>query len=251
LAARAGVAVVDDAAQALGGEAPDGRAGARGDVGVLSFGRGKPLSGLGGGALVGSRLPSACAAPETPPPARRAAQLRALLYGAALRPAVFRWLAALPGLHIGETLFDPDFPTGSIDGASLVLAAARLPQLARLGAERAERAEALAAALRTRTRFHPLTAPLGTRAVHPRLAVLAPDAAARGAALARLSRAGLGGSAFYPSALGEIRALQPHLCGPARQAGAADFAARVFTLPTHAGADASVRDQIAEQLRGV
>ena len=250
LVARAGVALVDDAAQALGGEAPDGRAGARGDVGLLSFGRGKPLSGLGGGALVWPHRPIACSAPETPPPAHLAAQLRALAYAAALHPSVFRWLAALPGLHIGETLFEPDFVRGPIDGASLVLAAARLPHVATLGAQRAERAEALAAALRRRTRFVPLTAPAGTRAVHPRLAVLAPDAATRADALARLARAGLGASAFYPSALGEIRALQPHLCGPAQQPGAADFAARVFTLPTHAGAGEPVREKIAELLTG-
>jgi len=250
IAAQAGAAVVDDAAQALGGEAPDGRAGARGDVGLLSFGRGKPLSGLGGGALVWPRGPIACSAPGTPRPARRAAQLRALGYAVALRPSVFRWLAALPGLHIGETLFDPNFRSGPIDGASLVLAAARLPNLEALGAQRAARAEALAAALRARTRFVPLTAPPGARAVHPRLAVLAPDAATRDAALARLARAGLGASAFYPSALGHIRALQPHLCGSAQQPSAVDFAARVFTLPTHAGAGAAVREKIAELLAG-
>jgi len=250
MAAQAGVAIVDDAAQALGGEAPDGRAGARGDAGLLSFGRGKPLSGLGGGALVWPRQPIACWTPEAPRPAYVFAQLRALSYAAALRPGVFRWLAALPGLHIGETLFDPDFRSGPIDGASLVLAAARLPHVAMLGAQRAARAEALAAALRARTRFVPLTAPAGTRAVHPRLAVLAPDAATRIEALARLARAGLGASAFYPSALGDIRALQPHLCGPAQQPGAADFAGRVFTLPTHAGADEAVREKIAELLTG-
>ena len=251
LAAQAGVAVVDDAAQALAGEAPDGRAGARGDVGLLSFGRGKPLSGLGGGALTWPRQPIACPAPATPGPARRAAQLRALLYDVALRPGVFRWLAALPGLHIGETLFDPNFRRGPIDGASLVLAAARLPHVETLGAQRAARAEELAAALRARTRFLPLTAPAGTRAVHPRLAVLAPDAATRVDALTRLARAGLGASAFYPSALGDLRALRPHLCGPAQQPGAADFAARVFTLPTHAGASEAVREKIAELLVGL
>ncbi|MBY0401844.1 aminotransferase class V-fold PLP-dependent enzyme, partial [Myxococcota bacterium] len=55
LAARAreaGTALIDDAAQALGATAADGVVGARGDVGILSFGRGKPLSALGGGAAI-------------------------------------------------------------------------------------------------------------------------------------------------------------------------------------------------------
>ncbi len=251
LAARAGAEIVDDAAQALGGEATDGRAGGRGDVGLLSFGRGKPLSGLGGGALVLSRRGTTSAAPALPAPARGSAQLRALAYDAALHPSVFRWLAALPGLRIGETLFDPGFARGGIGGASLLLAAARLAQFETLAAARAERAETLAAALRSRTRFAPLTAAPGIRAVYPRLAVLAPDGASRDVALARLARAGLGASRFYPSALGAIPALKSHLCGPARQPGAEAFAARILTLPTHAGASEAVREAIAEHLVGI
>ena len=46
------VAVIDDAAQAIGATTHDGSVGARGEVGVLSFGRGKPVSALGGGALL-------------------------------------------------------------------------------------------------------------------------------------------------------------------------------------------------------
>ena len=49
----AGCAVVDDAAQAFGLHDDDGAVGSRGDLGILSFGRGKPLAALGGGALVG------------------------------------------------------------------------------------------------------------------------------------------------------------------------------------------------------
>ncbi len=34
---------------------------------------------------------------------------RALAYDLARQPAVFRWLAAIPSLGIGETHFDPEF----------------------------------------------------------------------------------------------------------------------------------------------
>jgi dTDP-4-amino-4,6-dideoxygalactose transaminase len=50
-----GIAVLDDAAQALGATRGGRMAGALGDVGVLSFGRGKVCFGTGGGALVVSR----------------------------------------------------------------------------------------------------------------------------------------------------------------------------------------------------
>jgi len=248
LAQRAGVALIDDAAQTLGAESSEGRVGARGDVGLLSFGRGKPLSGLGGGALAWPRRPQGFPAPGIPAPARRTAQLRALAYGAALRPEIFRWLAALPGLHVGETRFDPSFATGPIDGASLVLCAARFPRIGVLAKARAARAKALAALLREHTRFTPILAPPGARGVYPRLAVLAPDRATRTAALARLASAGVGASGFYPSALGEIAALRSFLEGASQQPGAEDLAGRILTLPTHAGADEPTRTRITSLL---
>jgi dTDP-4-amino-4,6-dideoxygalactose transaminase len=248
IAEPAGVVLVDDAAQALGGEDPEGRAGARGDVGLLSFGRGKPLSGLGGGALAWARRPEGFSAPAAPRPARRSAQLRALAWDAALHPAIFRWLAVLPGLHVGETRFDPHFETGAIGPAALVLAAARLPRFARLAEERARRAESLAAAIRAGSRFLPLVAPDAVRGVYPRLAVLAPDAERRAVALRRLTACGLGASAFYPSALGDVAALRPHLAGPPRQPGAEALARRMLTLPTHSGADAALCAAITRAL---
>jgi dTDP-4-amino-4,6-dideoxygalactose transaminase len=248
IAAGAGATLVDDAAQALGGEGPDGRAGARGDVGLLSFGRGKPLSGLGGGALAWAQAPHGFPAPALPAPARHGARLRALAFDLALRPAVFRWLAVMPGLHVGETRFEPRFATGAIDAASLALAAARLPRFVALAQERAGRALWLAEQIRARTPFVPLAAPAGVSAVFPRLTVLAPDSALRAAAIRRLEARGVGASGFYPSALGEIAALRPHLVGPARQPGADALAARVLTLPTHAGADARVQAAILRAL---
>ena len=249
IAQRAGVALIDDAAQALGAESAEGRAGSRGDVGLLSFGRGKPLSGLGGGALVWPRRPQGFPAPAHPAPARRAAQIRARSPMARrCEPEVFRWLAALPGLHVGETRFDPAFATGPIDGASLVLCAARLPRIESLAKARAARAKTLAALLREHTRFTPLLAPPGARGVYPRLAVLAPNRATRTAALARLASAGVGASGFYPSALGEIAALRPFLDGADRQPGAEDLASRILTLPTHAGADEPTRARITSLL---
>jgi dTDP-4-amino-4,6-dideoxygalactose transaminase len=47
-----GIAVIDDAAQALGGTLDDRPLGSFGDAGVLSFGRGKICFGTGGGALI-------------------------------------------------------------------------------------------------------------------------------------------------------------------------------------------------------
>jgi len=232
LAEDAGAAVVDDAAQSLGAAGPEGPAGARGSVGILSFARGKPLSALGGGAIVSRGEPPLL--DSSIGPARANAVARALAYNAALAGPVFRLLSGVPALGIGKTVYDPEFVRGAIGGASLALAAALLPDLAAAAARRAARARELAAWFRSRTEFTPILPPEGTTGAFPRLAVRAPTAAARTRALARLEELGVGASAMYPSALDAVAALAPHLAGgPPHVPGARDLAARVVTVPTH------------------
>jgi len=229
-----GTALVDDAAQAFGSHSHEGPVGARGDLGVLSFGRGKPLSALGGGALVWPVDSRAEGLAEPGPQARRGpARLRAAAWNVALQPASFRLLAAIPFLGIGETHFDPGFARGGIDGAAMCLAAAQLPGAAEQARARAERALRIAEQLQRKTRFQPLLADPGAFAVYPRLGVLAPDASARNRALAALWSDGV--TAFYPASLADLPDLAPHLAEPAECPGARRFAARLLTLPTHEG----------------
>ncbi len=230
----AGAELIDDAAQALGARAADGAAGTRGDVGVLSFGRGKPLSALGGGALV-----YAAAAREVEPqpaPGRRVrALLHAIAYDAALSPRVFGWLATLPGLGIGETPFEPDFSRGGLAEDAAALALAVLPQMGEDASRRREEAARLGTRLRERTCLVPIEAAPGSTGVYPRLSCLAPDASARDRAVAVLLRVGAGVSTMYPTPLGEIPGLAHHLEGERAMPGARDLSARLLTLPTHGG----------------
>jgi dTDP-4-amino-4,6-dideoxygalactose transaminase len=243
-ASSAGVALIDDAAQSLGARTPEGPAGARGDLGILSFGRGKPLCGLGGGAIVWPAAPEL----ETPPtrPDHGRALARALAYDVALEPAVFRWLASIPALGIGETRFDPAFATGPIDGASLCLAAIAQRSMERLGCERARRAESLAADIAAASAFSPIRAEAGTSGVYPRLAVVAPSAQARDRARTALRH--LGASGMYPDALDRVAPLRPHLAGDASCPVARELAARLLTLPTHREIRGSQREKLLDIL---
>ncbi len=74
--------------------------------------------------------------------------------------------------------------------------------------------------------------------MHPRLAVVAPNAGAREAVLSALRP--LGASPLYPTSLAGIEALQPHLVGSADCPTAESFAARFFTLPTHAEVESQI-----------
>ena len=61
-----GVPLIDDAAQSFGARDSDGMVGSRCELGLLSFARGKPLAGLGGGAIVWMQeAPPPCLAEES------------------------------------------------------------------------------------------------------------------------------------------------------------------------------------------
>lgn len=248
----AGVALVDDAAQALGAQAGGSPAGVRGDVGVLSFGRGKPLEALGGGALVwpesAARLP-----PEPPagPPARLAGLLALLGYSLASTSLAFRWLAAMPALGIGTTRFDPDFPQGGLRGRDLSLAVARAAQWRAREEARIAEATRLAHGLRAVTAFVPLLAPDGAVGVYPRLGMLAPDADSKEAAFAALDDLGAGASRMYPTSLEQAEGLAPFLEPGPSCVGAARFCARLLTLPTHGRWSQRQRDAVLSALRSV
>ena len=248
LASAAGVALVDDAAQALGARSPEGPAGGRGELGVLSFGRGKPLSALGGGAIAWASDPPGDVAQPRVTGRPLPAALRALAYDAARIPALLGVLSRIPALGIGETVYDPDFARGPVPGAALCLAHALLPELEAGNRARAEIALELATALRRETGFRPILAEPGATAAYPRLAVVAPSAEAREAALGALRP--LGASRFYPSTLAQVAPLRPHRVGTGECPGAERLASRLFTLPTHAGVRAQIA-AIAHRLAGV
>ena len=204
IARAAGVAVIDDAAQALGARSAEGPAGARGEIGVLSFGRAKPLSALGGGALAWiSASASSGRAVRRSRPHPLGAAVRALAYDAARWPPLLGLLARIPALGIGETVYDPGFAQGAIPGPALCLARALLPELGADSQQRTAVALELAEALRRDTPYRPLVAAPGTTAVHPRLGVVAPSAEAREAALSALRS--LGASPLYPTYAGPDR----------------------------------------------
>ena len=245
----AGVAVVDDAAQSLGSLGPEGWVGARGDLGVLSFGRGKPVGALGGGALAWPRAPQGLALPPEAAPGRIGALARALAFDVALWPPLFRLLAAIPALGIGETHFEPEFPHGAIPGAALALLAPLLPRSAEQAQRRAARACALAERIQEVEGWRPLLAPGPQNPVYPRLALIAPSAGARDRALRDLTRLGAGASAMYPASLDVLPELRSHLVDARECPGARDFAARVLTLPTHGGLRGARFEQALEVLR--
>ncbi len=194
-----------------------------GDFVVLSFGRGKPVSLLGGGACLYRGV-------NAPPEGRYdEARLRPLLetvaYNTLIRPWLYWVPAVLPGLGLGETRYRP-FRERPVNRWRLE----RLP--ANADRHPSGTAEAVAGVISS-TAFGDLAMLCDvTPGRLLRYPLLAPTRAVRDHLAGMLGR--WGGSALYGDALPWIREV-PAAVRRRALPNARDFGARLLTLPIHGG----------------
>jgi dTDP-4-amino-4,6-dideoxygalactose transaminase len=113
----AGIFVVEDAAQALGGQRHGQALGTLGDVGVFSLGRGKNITSGSGGVIVtdSDQIAESLTAvtrdlPGTPWIQDVATFATLLTLSWFILPRLYWLPAGLPFLRLGETIFHEDFP---------------------------------------------------------------------------------------------------------------------------------------------
>lgn len=240
LCARHGTRLIEDSAQVVPGCGVDTLA----DATIFSFGRGKPLSVMGGGAvLLRPNDLLDCLPVETESEAGRAARwrqgFRVLAHNIALHPVAFRLIERIPGLEVGATRYKPLGPLGPVDRAWLELLDANYARYADDGHVEGEgAADRISLALRDLCRgpildlpHRPAILQRGMRLL--RYPLLMSDHQTRDAALAGMRRAGIGASSLYGTPLPGIEGMPE----PVRSAGpfphARDFSQRLLTLPTH------------------
>ncbi len=228
-----GVAIVEDAAQAMGEAGEGGKLGTLGDAGFFSLGRGKALSCVEGGVILTSRDDIAEKLGEILPrlpsyglPPLLSLMLKAAALTVLLRPGLFWLPRSLPFLKLGETLFDPSVPIRRMSSFQAGLAGHWRKKLEELREVRRRNMNRWLAAL---------DAPLlnGRTLGLPRLPLRIRDARARESLLRESYGKGLGIVPVYPTAIAAI----PELKGTFGDAAfpVADRCAReLVTLPTHA-----------------
>jgi perosamine synthetase len=259
-ARRAGVFLIDDAAQAMGATVGGRACGSWGDAGLFSFDKGKNVSAIDGGIVVTASNEIAAAIrdevaslPSPPVSTSMMHVAKALAYFTMLRPSLYGIPARIPQLGLGKTVFTTEFPLHRGDPRLIALGLVMMKRLDEFTRARVSRAAALLAGLRAVPTVRTIAARHGSSPAYLRLPVLLPDARARQAAIEALTAEGLGASGSYPAALVDVPELQPHLVNPtAPMAGGRAVASRIVTLPTHPFvSDSDITRMIATLRKGI
>lgn len=208
-----------------------------GDYVVLSFGRGKPMNLLHGGALIEPvGHPHALPAHRiryTGKDVLLASRAAAIAFNLLTRPHLYRIISALPGTGLGNVIYKPLAETALLPerawrqvGAAFEHYRRRQSYRRKIWGKALEQWSAMG--------ITTLTSPASPEQPEPlRLALLAPDRAARDAIVDSLNRKGLGASRFYGSTLTEIAGIPAEVASQGPFPRAAALADRLFTLPTH------------------
>ena len=228
-----GVALIQDSAQFLPRQPTEWP----GDYVILSFGRGKPLNLLHGGALI---EPVDAVAIPAPHPARDRFRNRllssstaALAFNFLTRPIPYWILSRLPGNGFGQVVYAPLRNPSPLSPSNWARVDAAFHQYQR---QRSYDRQIWTPALAD-------WASLGIRPLLPaesyfepeplRLTLLAPDRVGRDALVHRLSRAHLGASRLYGTDLAHVSSVPPDVRNQGPFPHAAALADTLFTLPTH------------------
>jgi dTDP-4-amino-4,6-dideoxygalactose transaminase len=241
IAERAGVVLIEDSAQAFpgGGETSIWK----GDLVVLSFGRGKPVSLLGGGAVLFREsawrdlLPRDITSSDTGAGQWVSFRLKAAVYNRMISPWLYWLPQSLPFLHLGETRYHtlPDIEAMDAVRQAVLpgnLAVYRHDDMA-VQKALAEGLDDLDLAGRDIIDLPKICrTPPERRLLRYPLLIRATD---RDRLYEKLKHAGLGPSGMYPAALPGICGLKELLAEQGPFPAAELFSTRILTLPTHHG----------------
>jgi dTDP-4-amino-4,6-dideoxygalactose transaminase len=243
------IPLIQDSAQYLPREGIDWA----GEYFVLSFGRGKPLNLLHGGALI-----SPLAHRDSPaaiPPAHYTARGRllssrtaAVAFNVLTRPVIYRVLSALPGTGVGRVAYRP-----LVDPTLLPESEWRRVGNAfeRYRERQSYWQDVWAAAVEewSDVGIIGLACPDSPLPAEPlRLALLAPDRTARDTLVDNLNRKGLGASRFYGTDLTGVANIPEMVTRQGPFPNASALGDRLFTLPTHALVNADTVRATREQV---
>jgi dTDP-4-amino-4,6-dideoxygalactose transaminase len=255
LAAETGAIVIEDAAQAAGATLDGRPAGTQGSLAVLSFGRGKGLTGGSGGALLAYDDAGVRALDRVRGVLgeRRRGWPELLALAAQLclvRPNLYAIPAALPFLHLSQTIYREPRSPRVATAASCPVVAATWALAEREVEVRRRNAARLLVALQRQRGFEIMRTPRDARPGYLRLPVLASQEVRRSAGDGAARR--LGVVPGYPKVLCDLEHFAPRcLNRDGAFPGGRLLADRLCTLPTHGRLDARDLARLEQWIQAV
>jgi dTDP-4-amino-4,6-dideoxygalactose transaminase len=251
------VLLIDDAAQALGARLDGRHAGSFGGVGLLSFGRGKNITTLAGGAalirdaeLAGAITASVENNPLAAGSSSLSDRIQLSMYKMLFPRLLYGVVQALPFLGIGKTYFDPDFRVAGLGHYRQRVGACMLDDLDTITEFRRQRAGLYTELLGGLAQFAIPKPPIGSRACWLRYPVLVPSEEIRNRILAEGRSLGISG--MYPSPVSQVGAAKKYCCNPeAANPNSLRVSRTLLTLPTHHGVRDGDIERIVALLRSV
>lgn len=239
IADTAGLTLIEDCAQSFPLVREDVRSLA-GDLIILSFGRGKPVSMLGGGAVLGRSEKLMCKLPRAIGEHKRGAgnrrfRSKVAAYNFFRRPHVYWIIRALPFLGVGKTEFVPLEKLEPADdeiAENLAINVAHCQQIKRSAQNWIE--DAMRVVPQERLIDLARSCCEDRRPWLLRYPLLIPDVEARERVYAALCREGLGGSRMYQRSMVDIPGVRNAVRVEGEFPNARHFAESLLTLPTHA-----------------
>lgn len=225
--AAAGALLIEDVAQAFGASLAGRPAGCAGDMTVMSFGRGKGLTGGSGGALLArgraARMLTSMDALRRAAPAGAKDMVTLAALWALGRPSVYSLPASVPQLRLGETVYHPPRAPAVQSGVSAAaVSAAWSASLAEAAVRRSNAARLM------QVSGHGLDLAAGVEPGFLRLPVLV-----RNCTLDPAERQ-LGILRGYPTALCDLPQLTVRFVSTSHSfTGARELAQRLVTVPVH------------------
>jgi dTDP-4-amino-4,6-dideoxygalactose transaminase len=242
LAMAHGAVLVEDAAQHAGGTMRGVRGGALAPVSILSFGRGKGINAGGGGAMLwdAEQIPQR---PTVTLPAQSPLKIlvSAVLVDRLSSPLLYRLPTLLPGLGLGETAYHAPRPPAHMSGVSAALLSLALRDEPTVLAGRQAAEQSYHDALDDVPEL------LCTRHLEGTSGALRCPARLPAQLGAELAAFGVARS--YPRTLAAYPEIAAGIRGERVWPGAAELAARMHTLPTHALLNQSRREELIRRLR--
>ena len=232
---------IDDAAQsfllASSGNHEGIRRGNASDAQIISFGRGKPMTLLQGGALITDSDTIAEAVRETIHDVQHQDSidtsvlvLKTVLYALCFHPRLYWTVRQMPFLKLGKTIFDLNFEIKRMNPFTCALGNIMLERLEQIIVVRCQKANLLSQGL-SHFNEHVLAGSLNSGFLL-RFPLLMEHNGQREHVLSRLKQCGIGATSMYEAPLHLFAATKKYFSGT-RFPNAQSFSERILTLPLH------------------